>query len=119
MKSIEQLKEEYAYGNGYPTWAEYYNWICRTTQRPAITGQLIESAMEEVAKQYAQQFQSAPAKWTRGSERLPSLFKKVKWRNADGGNIPLPDATPLEHYQKAGANIEWHEWLCEGKQSQD
>lgn len=52
-------------------------------------------------------------KWIKGRNGLPSLFKKVKWRNADGGNIPLGEATPLEHYQRTGANIEWHEWLDE------
>lgn len=52
-------------------------------------------------------------KWVRGAKQLPGLFTKVKWRNADGGNIPLPDATPLEHYQRTGANINWHEWLDE------
>ncbi len=51
--------------------------------------------------------------WVRGAKRLPGLFTTVKWRNADGGNIPLPDATPLEHYQRAGPNINWHEWYDE------
>lgn len=41
------------------------------------------------------------------------MFTDVEWRNADGGNIPLGKRSPLDHYKKCGANINWHEWLDE------
>jgi hypothetical protein len=54
---------------------------------------------------------STESRWVRGRDKLPSLFKSVKWRNADGGNIPLPDATPLELYERCGVGIERMEWF--------
>lgn len=53
--------------------------------------------------------------WIKARTRLPGLFTTVEWRNHDGGDIPLGKATPLEHYQKAGANINYHEWLDESQ----
>ena len=55
-------------------------------------------------------------KWIKASERLPSFYKKVEWRNADGGNIPLGKATVIEMWQKAMANTGFFEWLDESDQ---
>lgn len=54
-------------------------------------------------------------KWIAGNERLPGMFKEVKWRNHDGGDIPLGKRSPIDHYQKVGPNAGWHQWLDESE----
>lgn len=103
LKAFDYLKKHFSTSQSPDFWAKHL---------PEIT-----LAMKEYAQAYANSLRQQEVRWVRGRDRLPSLFKTVKWRNADGGNIPLPDATPLEHYERAGANIEWHEWLDESGQS--
>jgi hypothetical protein len=45
--TLEQAKEVIAKQQGYPSWRELYDWVCRDGQYPAVVGQLIEAAMTE------------------------------------------------------------------------
>ncbi len=50
---LEKIKDDVAWERGYPNWEEYYNWIARDGEFPSVVAQLIEGAMEDVAKLYA------------------------------------------------------------------
>lgn len=49
------LKDRIAIEKGYPSWDDYFDWICRPGERPEVVGQLIEAATIEYCKRLIEQ----------------------------------------------------------------
>lgn len=72
---IEGVRKLCAHENGYPTYEDYYSWISRHGQYPAVVAQLIESFTEEVV------YTAMSAELEAANKRIAELEAELKQFN--------------------------------------